>query len=404
MSALGVGTPTPSLVDELATATADCRRALDERLIGRPLPPRWPHSPKEWFTLVHGLTDRQACIKGIARLKDGDAAWPPGALERLALLQSALAAIPLIEALPVDESVKHLCASTFSQLATLPTAWDGQFEASTTNFWEMAMLVTLRRYPAGELVFNKTRLPSSWLLKVHPADLPRLMHGLATRIGGIGPFLSPHLNYWRANRLQLNKTENDRSLWRIARSAARQPSIKGLMADAWFYSAEVGEAFPHLAWLRAFFVEHGAIIVDMELAQADSGVLVGSARRRQLYSEGRFRPRRTLVLWPRADMLAWAERHPELGEDAQAADWRGVGTTTTVLKPRRRVASGSLTAWNAIAVINRHPRLYFLASILLPAMLAAGASAWKASSWWMAAPSFTVAALLFWILQYFLLQ
>lgn len=403
MTAMGVGSTNSSTADEVTAAAEACRRTLAERFDGLPLPPSAPRRSEEWFGMLRNFPDAQSSAKAFRLLKAETANWPPGEIELYALLQAALAAAPRIEGLPVAERVKRLFAATFAQLATPPKAWEGQFDAAASSYWEMSMLVGLQRFPAGEMVFNVTRMPGSWLMKVHPVDIPGLVHGLATRIGGIGPFYSPHLNYWRPNRLQLIKTENERSLWLIAHSAAQQPHIKGLMTDAWFYSPQVGEHFPHLTWLRAFFIEQGAIMVDMEYAQADSGVLVGSSRRRQLYDSGTFRPRRTLVLWPRADMLAWADRHPELGDDTFVADWRGLAPPIAIAKAPRRLGSGRLTLWNAVDHLNRRPKIYFLATILLPAIVAAAGIA-AATAGWAAVPSFGLAFALFWVLQYFLLQ
>ena len=62
------------------------------------------------------------------------------------------------------------------------------------------------------------------------------------------------------------------------------------------------------------FIDAGPVAAFVE-----RGFLVGNELRRQQYDSGVFRPRETILLWPRADMLAWARRHPELADGARSA-------------------------------------------------------------------------------------
>lgn len=59
------------------------------------------------------------------------------------------------------------------------------------------------------------------------------------------------------------------------------------------YSTAVREVSPHLCWLRDFFAENGATIVEMEKAPPDYGFMIGSARHRAPHEEGGCRPRLT---------------------------------------------------------------------------------------------------------------
>jgi hypothetical protein len=56
---------------------------------------------------------------------------------------------------------------------------------------------------------------------------------------------------------------------------------------------------------------HSAYVLDLSPALDDSGFLVGSEKRRRLYANGDFRPRETLVLWRRADIIAWTNSQSE---------------------------------------------------------------------------------------------
>jgi hypothetical protein len=47
-------------------------------------------------------------------------------------------------------------------------------------------------------------------------------------------------------------------------------------------------------------------------AEPDCGVFERSPERKKLYDEGLFQPMTGVMLWPRREMIAWADRHPEL--------------------------------------------------------------------------------------------
>jgi hypothetical protein len=106
---------------------------------------------------------------------------------------------------------------------------------------------------------------------------------------------------------------------RIAECLPLQPELRGLIACSWFYSTALREVSPHLCWLRDFFAENGATIVEMEKAPADYGFMIGSARRRALDEKGRLRPRLTLILWSRADRAAWPARYRQKAHQCTSA-------------------------------------------------------------------------------------
>jgi hypothetical protein len=228
-----------------------------------------------------------------------------GALERWLLLRAALAAMPRIRDWPVGEEVKVRWAEEAEFFARPPAVWASAFSLKTTRFCEMARVATLRRFPAGQFHWELSGWPRSFLLRSPPSSWPRLV-GYVARAGGFRPFAETHVNARRKNRLTLTEAEGLRSYYLLARSLAFQPRIKGLITGSWLYCPTTAEFAPHLAWLRQFFLQHGAAIASIGHAPANSGFLVGSDERRKLYEEGRYRPTMTYVIWLRSDILRWS--------------------------------------------------------------------------------------------------
>jgi len=343
--------------------------------------PQAPRIPSEWFELLHGFPETGAAAAQLRRLTD-DAAI--GEVERYALLQALREALRRLPALAADDSVKWLFCATCAQVADAEP--DPCFALDSQTFYQIAHVATLRWLPAGELCLEVTALPRAWLLRIAPLDLPKVVAELWRGFGGLGPTVTTHLWSWRANPFLILKSEHERALWRVAETIRRRSDIRGVMIDGWMHSREAGQAFPHLAWVRGFFVEQGAILADMGPAPPTSGFLTGSAKRRRLYQDGTFRPRRALVLWRRDALLAWADRRPDL-----AAESRIDGLPPIPAKLPQ--AAAAVEPWR-----DRWPRLHVVATIVAPALLVTVLVAtWAA--WWTVLPAFLLAALTLWLLR-----
>ena len=310
-------TPGETLQQEIEALLAECRERLASRFPG--LEQRLPagrRSSADWFLLLQRYCRNGPLVDTLQRLRE-EVGLATGELEHYGLLQAMRVAAPQIPALPITAPMKSELCRMYARILRPKPQWLGWYDFAGWRFLEMAQFVTLERYPAGQHDWEVTGLARSWLAKARLMELPRLLAGLACKTHGFAPLARIHLNAWRANPLLILPREAERSYFRIAQSLPLQPQLKGLMAYSWFYSTAVRDVSPHLCWLRDFFAAHGAIIAEMERAPPDYGFMIGSARRRALYQEGRFRPRLTLILWPRKDMLAWAARQSEAGMEAE---------------------------------------------------------------------------------------
>lgn len=127
---------------------------------------------------------------------------------------------------------------------------------------------------------------------------------------GFSPFLEPHLNDRRKNRLTLTQAEGIRSYYLMARSLELQTGVLGLAAFGWLFSPATGKVSPQLAWMREFPLKHGAVgVSSVGPAPDDTGFLIGSEERRRQYEQGQYKPTLGYILWPRRAMIEWAKRH-----------------------------------------------------------------------------------------------
>jgi hypothetical protein len=227
------------------------------------------------------------------------------------LLRSALSSLERLDTLSVAMSVKMLFCDLFESLGRAAPQSAALFRPDLHYSGRAyCSLAVLERYPAGQLDWEVSGFPRSWVAKVPARDLPALFSTLVFRLGGFKPFFFAHMGLRRFT-LVFTERENNRSYYRMAKSMELQPHIRGLLASAWFYSPETARVSPHLAWTCKTPAEHGALVTTVGPADPSSGFLEGSRERRELFERGEYKPRLGLVAWPRRGLIEWANTHPE---------------------------------------------------------------------------------------------
>jgi hypothetical protein len=237
-----------------------------------------------------------------------------GTLQRALLLRAALVSLDKLDSLPVDPSIKGLICEEFQFFAKPSPREMGLFAPAEYSFHALCKIAVLERFPAGQFHWEVSGFPRSWLFRLSPTALPRVLYFLWAELGGFAPCIAPHMATRRKNPLMLLEKEAGRSWFRMASSAQLWPGIRGLVAGSWLYSPETFRVSPHLSFLTKPFVESGGLVTTMGKADESAGYLTGSAQRRHLYESGKFKPTMGLVMWSRQQMMQWALAHPEFGE------------------------------------------------------------------------------------------
>lgn len=256
-------------------------------------------------------SSRSALLKLPNSVGSDDTSVPPKTLSRYLLLRSAETALPLVGSLPVSEAVKSLIYREFEFFATPGRGFETLFDLTNYSFSAMAKIATLRRFPAGQLDWEVSGLPRSWLLKVPRTRVPGLLSFVLMGMKGFSPALFTHVARHRPGRLVFLEKEIKKSYYRTIKSMELQPAVKGILSSSWFYSPEIGHVSPHLAWMPRFFEENGGWVSTMGTAPHNSGVFSRSPERMQSFKDKEFTPKLGLVLWPRGAAFDWAHRHEE---------------------------------------------------------------------------------------------
>lgn len=293
-----------TLAHGAAPAIAEAEVALD----------RFGVSATDCAAMLSRVSDATETVAPVVALKQrlADDGVTTGAceVERALLVRAASIARRHIEDLPVAGDVKSLMYAEFDHLVAVPPALLPQLAVGHSTFVALCKLVTLRRFVAGQLHWERSGIPRSWLVKAVRHGSFAILSTIARELGGLAPIAFGHLA-WRRG-LVLREREHLRAYHRIARSMRRQEDLRAFVAESWFHSPDTHRVSPHLAWLNTAIVENGGSVSVLGPAHPDCGVFTGGMERRGLYDRGEFLPTTAVAIWPRRAMLDWAECHPEL--------------------------------------------------------------------------------------------
>ncbi|MBK9169068.1 MAG: hypothetical protein IPM24_16570 [Bryobacterales bacterium] len=227
--------------------------------------------------------------------------------QRFLLLTVGMERLSDVPDLPVVQAVKEKLLEQFHFVCSPDRETDQLLNPTRYGFRAMCRFMLLQRFPAGQIDWEVSGFPRSWVARVPRRHLPAVMRCVLLRAGGRAPWFDAHTGFRR--ELPILSEEEERKAYRLMAASMRmQPSILGFMGSSWFADPSLARVSPHLAWLSAWYrecVDYGAVWTDIGEAHRDDGFLTGDRKRRRLYEAGQWKPRVGLVLWPRKDVLRW---------------------------------------------------------------------------------------------------
>jgi hypothetical protein len=228
-------------------------------------------------------------------------------LERLLLWYAARQAISQVPSLPVEDKVRAQLNQDLRQIH----ATDGSVATGSYQFVRAAKIATLRRFVAGPMEWEISGIPRSFALMATFPDNLRLLAFVTMRLGGWAPCFFMHVAPAPRNRALSVPKQVLRSYYQMARSLQLQPTMRALVAHAWFHDPAAVRDYPQLRVLSEPYTDHGGLIVTLDPAPPSSGVLTGNNQRKADYISGKIVYRYGLAIWPRDAAVRWADAHPE---------------------------------------------------------------------------------------------
>jgi hypothetical protein len=250
--------------------------------------------------------DNDASVEPIAKLQKA-AGLNGDDLERLLLWCAARQALSQVPSLPVEDKVRVQLDQDLRQIHAI----NGSVATGSYEFKRAAKIATLRRFVAGPMEWEISGIPRSFVLSAAFPQNLRLLAFVTMRLGGWAPCFFMHVAPSPRNRALSVPKQVLRAYYLMARSLQLQPSMRALVAHAWFHDPAAVRDHPQLQVLSQPYTEHGGLIVTLDPAPPSSGVLTGNNQRKADYISGRIVYRYGLAIWPRDAAIRWAEAHPE---------------------------------------------------------------------------------------------
>jgi hypothetical protein len=231
-------------------------------------------------------------------------------LKRSLVAKLALHLPALVEKMNLPASILALYPDAFGRVADfLKSAGDDPYDSTGEFFCKDVRFVLGLSIPCGVLAIDMTSditLPSVILSLFRSRKVDGIIRYVLA--GGNGSWFRGHVD--SRYMTGFNEIGNDNFYLRVAELLERQKDIRGYVGTSWYFDPQLLEISPRLTYLQerpraggAFFLRHGTEQSDITMA------IKTSETRRRLYREGKYIPICYSMLWPRQELIAWAEQN-----------------------------------------------------------------------------------------------
>ncbi|WDE06956.1 hypothetical protein SG34_008730 [Thalassomonas viridans] len=173
-------------------------------------------------------------------------------------------------------------------------------------YWKELAMVRQIMFPAGLLISERySGFSSKQAIHLNRLTTLSFLKFLALHKGNKGYY---EIHLYAPEMRQFNEPGWNESYVRLAEMMKSHPEVKGMFGISWFYDPQLRDISPRLMYLQDVPLKNGAR--SFYLGDDDTGnALSKSKSRMQLYQEGKYTPKSYLLIWPRKDMIAWADQY-----------------------------------------------------------------------------------------------
>lgn len=231
---------------------------------------------------------------------------------KVALLSLMKESVKRLKSMCLPKNILCLCTDWFERILSDFSRQSEDFYDHTNDLFLKDLAVCgLRLIPVGgawltEVVgISRRFLLSGGVLQFMDASLFALF-----RSRGFKPFYQIHLDIRYLEGF--SPQGRDQCYLGIADLLKLNSNVKGMCAVSWYYDLSLANISPHLLYLREGAEENGARFFRIGTTATDiKSATAKSATRRRLYHEGKYLPTSYLLIWPKREILLWADRRSD---------------------------------------------------------------------------------------------
>jgi hypothetical protein len=230
-------------------------------------------------------------------------------LRRALVAKLALHLPHLLKKMDLPAGILALYSDAFGRLAAfLKSTGNVPYDSTGEFFCKDVRFVLGLSVPCGAQVVDmhsRFRLRTVALSFLRSGDFSASKQYFLTK--GYRPWLQIHTESRYLN--DFNEEGWDRCYLRIAELLEWKKDIAGMVGTSWFYDPQLVEISPRIVYLQERPRERGAFLLRHGTQRSDVvNAIKTSETRRRLYREGKYIPVCYSILWPRKELLSWAEQ------------------------------------------------------------------------------------------------
>jgi len=192
----------------------------------------------------------------------------------------------------------------FERLLSFCENAKGWSQFSEDVYWKDLALVSFNMFPAGErIVEHNSGFSRKMLINNGVMQMQQYIAMLLKTRGNEG-FYQTHIHSLMTNSLNFSDWVD--CYLTIARMLKRSPNTKGVFGSSWFYDPRIMDISPHLGYLQKVPLDNGAFCFYVAKDYSENAI-VKSLTRRRLFEQNSYTPKEYLLVWPRKDIIKWAE-------------------------------------------------------------------------------------------------
>ncbi|MBN1320284.1 MAG: hypothetical protein JXA87_05500, partial [Thermoleophilia bacterium] len=213
----------------------------------------------------------------------------------------------------VPDEIRALFAENFGRIIgdiESSTGQAGSCLYSLSSFRKDLAICTLRLIPAGAAKVHVNRLPRRMFVAGGPRAAVDALRFVFLERHGLAPYYEAHLHSEDTQAMQEFNEEGFVRFWlRIAELLRRNSGMRGLVGTGWIHDPAIPEISPHLAYHRIIPGSNGArhYLLGPCGPDATRDAIATSKTRRRLHEGGLYRPMDYLSIWPRSELISWAD-------------------------------------------------------------------------------------------------
>lgn len=186
---------------------------------------------------------------------------------------------------------------------------DSYYDYANDLFLKDLGVCSLRMFPFGAHTVELAAMSRRFIIDYGIRQMLEASSFYMAKMRRNTPFYHIHLDTrWVAD---FNQVGWHRFFKAMAEMLTRNPQIRGVFGSSWFYDPHLEKISPGLIYLRRMPEHGGAKVFKFGSSSLDiKNATYKSPVRQKLYEEGQYLPTSYIFIWPRRELIQWANDLP----------------------------------------------------------------------------------------------